>query len=199
MVGKRGLLAATLLLAATASLGAGVTDAPMPPRRVLHVHLPEDIVTLDWNKSVHEVDLPLILNLQEGLTHLDRDLKAVPAIAEKWTFDSTGTQLKFKLRSDARWSDGKPVTAHDFVATFKRILTPTNHFTTSYFLYPIAGAEDFSNGKIGDFANVGVKATSDTTLEVTFRDPAWRWVEVTAVPALFPVRQDLINEKPDTW
>jgi oligopeptide transport system substrate-binding protein len=91
------------------------------------------------------------------------------------------------------------VTARDFVETFKRILTPTNHYTTSYFLYPIVGAEDFANGRVGSFDNVGVKATSDTTLEVSFRDPSWRWAEVTAVPALFPVRADIVSAKPDTW
>jgi oligopeptide transport system substrate-binding protein len=183
---------AVLIAAAAVFLGVATADGPPAPRRVLHVHLPEDIVTLDWNQSVHEVDLPLILNLQEGLTMLDRDLRPVPAIAESWKYDSTGTQLKFKLRPDARWSDGKPVTAQDFVATFKRILSPTSQFSTAYFLFPIKGAEEFANGGIPDFSNVGVKATSDTTLEISFKAPAWRWVETTAVPALFPIRADIL-------
>ena len=185
---------AVLLTVAAVSLGVASSDGLSPPRRVLHVHLPEDIVTLDWNQSVHEVDLPLILNLQEGLTVLDRELRPVPAIAESWQYDSTGLLLKFKLRSDARWSDGRPVTAQDFVATFKRILSPTNQFTTAYFLYPIKGAEEFANGGIPNFDNVGVKATSDTVLEIHFKAPAWRWVENTAVAALFPIRSDILAQ-----
>src|SRR6185436_12668166 len=98
MVGNPCALAAAMWLAAAPlpSQGAGFSEVPSPPRRVLHVHLTEDIVTLDWNQSVHEVDLPLILNLQEGLTHLDKNLKPQPSVAESWKYDSTGTQLKFK-------------------------------------------------------------------------------------------------------
>lgn len=169
------------------------TAAPHPQGRSLRIHLREDVVTLDWNKSVHEVDLPIILNLQEGLTALDRHLRPVPAIAESWSYDATGTELKFKLRSDARWSDGKPVTAQDFVAAWKRILTPANHFTTAYFLYPIKGAEDFAEGKLRSFSDVGVVAKSNNELDITFRDPSWNWIESTAIPALFPVREDLID------
>src|SRR5262249_21461530 len=131
----------------------------------------------------------------EGLSILDKNLSAVPGIAESWKYDLTGTQLKFKLRSDVRWSDGRPVTAQDFVATFKRILAPSSHFSTAYFLYPIAGAEDYANGKIADCSNVGVKAPSETALEVTFKEPSWHWIESTAVPALFPIRPDIVGAK----
>ncbi len=109
------------------------------------------------------------LTFFEGLVAADPQQKVTPGVAEKWEISPDGLVYTFHLRADAKWSNGEPVTAHDFVGSYKRMLTPELGAEYAYMLWHVAGAEDYHKGKLKDFAQTGFKALDDRTLQLTLR------------------------------
>ena len=108
----------------------------------------------------------------ECLTKLDGKTSVPsPALATGWDVSPDGKVYTFHLRPSARWSDGDPVTAGDFVYGYHRILSPAFGALYSYMLWPMKGAEAFNSGKLTDFSKVGVKALDNVTLEITLEKP----------------------------
>ncbi len=115
----------------------------------------------------------IIITLFEGLTRLDPDtLEPRPGAAEKWEISPDGLRYVLTLREGLRWSDGRAITAHDFIASFRRLLTPRLGSDNADDMYPVVGAEDFHKGVTTDFSTVGLKALDDRTLEVRLVHPA---------------------------
>jgi len=138
----------------------------------------------------------VILANFEGLMRLDKNNKAIPGIAESYTKDSD-TKYTFKLR-DAKWSDGKPVTAMDFEYAWKRVLAPETGAEYAYQLYYIKNGEAYNTKKVTADA-VGVKVIDEKTLEVTLESPTAYFLELLASPTYMPVRQDIVEANPEKW
>ena len=137
----------------------------------------------------------IVLALFEGLTCIDeRTSQAVPGIAESWEASADGMAYTFHLRPGARWSDGDPLTAADFVYSFKRILSPGLASDYSYILYPIRNAEAFNSGKLSDFSRVGVRALDARTLRIDLARPCPYLPALAAHPAWFPVHRATIEK-----
>jgi len=114
----------------------------------------------------------IISALLEGLVGEDpKTLAPVPGVAESWDISPDGLVYTFHLRANARWSNGDPVTATDFVESYRRILTPSLGSLYGYMLHPIKNAKPFNEGKITDPTQVGVRAIDERTLEVTLECP----------------------------
>ncbi|MCB1235685.1 MAG: peptide ABC transporter substrate-binding protein, partial [Verrucomicrobiae bacterium] len=113
----------------------------------------------------------IIRALFEGLCteHPEKDGVPLPGAAESWEANADFTEWVFHLRKDARWSDGEPVTAEDFLFSYERILTPALGAEYAGMLYYVVGAQDFNEGKTTDFSTVGVSADDDYTLRVRLR------------------------------
>lgn len=112
----------------------------------------------------------LLSALFEGLVDLDpATLEPIPGAAERWTVSPDGLVYTFYLRKDARWSNGQPVTAQDFLYAWERILTPTLASEYASMLHCVVNARAFNTGEIKDFSQVGVKALDDSTIEVRDR------------------------------
>lgn len=94
-----------------------------------------------------------------------------PGVAERWEISNDGLIYTFHLRANAKWSNGDPVTAHDFVGSAKRLLTGSLAADYAYMFFLIAGGEDYYNGKLKDFSQTGFKAIDDRTLQLTLRQP----------------------------
>ena len=94
-------------------------------------------------------------------------LEPEPGVAESWDISDDGRVVTFHINPQARWSNGDPMTAHDYVWSWKRLLSPTLGGEYSYMLYPVKNAQAFNKGEIIDFSEVGVKALDDLTLQVT--------------------------------
>ncbi|MFY8216620.1 MAG: ABC transporter substrate-binding protein, partial [Chthoniobacterales bacterium] len=109
--------------------------------------------------------------LFEGLTTYDAAGRAVPGMAESWTISEDRKTYVFKIRDDAKWSDGSPVTAHDFVGSWRRTLSPETGSGYNYQLFYIKNAKPFADGEIEDFSQVGVRAVDDRTLQVELESP----------------------------
>ncbi len=93
-----------------------------------------------------------------------------PGAAASWEHKDF-TVWTFHLQPQGKWSDGVPVTAHDFVFGFQRILSPELAADYGQMLYPIVNAEAFNSGTLKDFSQVGVKALDDLTLQITLGGP----------------------------
>ena len=131
---------------------------------------------LDPNRSNFATEAAVIRQVFEPLLTFDKDLKPGPGAASSYDVSSDGKTYTFHLRQGARWSDGQPVTAKDFVYSFKRILDPATAADYASFLTDsgIVGAADF-NSKKGTADQVGVRAVDV--------EPA-RLAEVPAMPAV---------------
>lgn len=108
------------------------------------------------------------------------------------------TVYTFKLRDDAKWSDGKAVTAGDFVYGWQRLVTPATAADYSYMADILLNANEIMAGE-KEPAELGVKAIDDTTLEVTLHTACPYFEEIMAFPALMPIRQDMIEAAGDQW
>lgn len=136
----------------------------------------------------------LTSTLFEGLADLDTEtLQPIPAVAESWSVSPDGTVYAFHLRRNSTWSNGDPVTAHDFVYAWRRILTPALGSEYSYMLHCIKNAKDFNEGRIQDFGKVGVKAVDDLTLEVTLEHPTPYFISMQTHFTYYPVHRATIE------
>ena len=115
--------------------------------------------TLDFQIATGKPEHNIVSALFEGLVaeHPSDDYANLPGVAESWQSDDYVTWT-FKLREAARWSNGDPVTAHDFVYAYRRILSPGLGGDYAQMLYLLDGAEAFHRGESGDFSAVGVRA-----------------------------------------
>ncbi len=137
--------------------------------------------------------------LFEGLTTFDKTGTPVPGVAKYWDISPDARVYTFHLRYDARWSDGAPVTAHDFVRSWQRTLAPATASEYAYQLHYIRNGREFNDGKIRDFNEVGVKATDDRTLVVTLENPTPFFLDLCAFVTLMPVPVEVIETYGDEW
>ena len=136
-------------------------------------------------------------NVFEGLFAEGENGKSVPASAESVDISADGLVYTFKIREGAKWSDGKLVTANDFVYSWKRGLTADTAMEYAYQLFYIKNGERFYNGEVGE-AELGVKAIDDRTLQVTLENATPYFLSLTAFPAYFPLREDIVKDN-SSW
>lgn len=126
--------------------------------------------------------------LLEGLVRPDaKTLEPLPGVAESWDISEDGRIYTFRLREDAKWSNGDPVTADDFVFSYRRILAPRLGAEYASMLYPMAGAKAYNTGELTDFSEVGVQALDERTLEITLREPTPYFLSLLTHYTWFPV------------
>src|SRR5699024_4785210 len=131
----------------------------------------------------------------EGLMRVDQKGKVQPGMAESYDLSDDKLTYTFKLREDAKWSNGDPVTAEDFTYAWKWVLNPKSPDTDyAYQLYPIEGAEDAKEND-GSLDDVGVKAKDDHTLEVKLNHPTPYFPELTAFYTFYPVNHKVADDK----
>ena len=137
--------------------------------------------------------------LFEGLTTFDASAKPKPGVAERWEISPDGRSYTFHLRDNARWSNGEPVTASDFVASWRRTLAPETASEYAYQLYYIRNGKAFNEGKLTDFSQVGVQAPDPQTLTVTLENPTPFFLDLCAFATLLPVHIPTVEQYPDDW
>ncbi len=160
----------------------------------LHRGIGSDVGDLDPQLATNIAEGDIVSALFEGLVAEDpADLHPVPGVAESWEISSDRLTYTFHLRADARWSNGAPVTARDFVASWRRILTPSLGAGNADLLHLIQGAEAFHKGLSRDFSQVGVTAVDARTLRVTLEHPAPYFLSLLSNPAWLPVPLSVIT------
>jgi oligopeptide transport system substrate-binding protein len=123
----------------------------------------------------------------------------IPGIAESVTKSKGFTEYTFKIRKDAKWSDGRVIYAQDFVDAWLRLLSPQSTSIYSYYLFGIVNAHEYNSKKIASADDVGIKAVDDRTLVVTLKRPTQSWETTTAFWPLFPIRKDLMEKLGTNW
>jgi oligopeptide transport system substrate-binding protein len=155
--------------------------------------------TLDPSIITGQPEGRIVNALFEGLTTFNAQGKTIPGMAESWTVSDDGKIYTFKLRKEAKWSDGQPLTASDFLQSWKRTLSPETAASYNYQLFYIKNAQAFAEGRITDFSQVGVKALDDHTLEVTLENPTPFFLDLCATPPLQPVPVERVQQYGDDW
>ena len=117
---------------------------------------------------------------------------------EKTVNDDGTVTYTFKIRPDAKWSDGKAVTAHDFVFTWQRLANPETAADYCYMIDMVQGYAEVNSGG-ADPSALAVSAPDASTFQVTITYDCPYFLEVCAFPATFPVRKDVVEANPDTW
>ncbi len=149
---------------------------------------------LDHQLVTGVIESKIITSLFEGLVADDpsRDDAAIPGAAASWEHNEDMTGWVFRLQPQGKWSDGTPVTAHDFVFAYNRLLHPDFAGPYAEMLYFLEGAEAFNKGKITDFSQVGVKAVDDFTLQLKLREPVPYLPSLTRHYTWFPLPQHVV-------
>jgi len=138
----------------------------------------------------------IVNNTFEGLMR-EIDGEYLPAMAESYEISDDQTTYTFHLR-DAAWSDGKPVTAHDFEYAWKRAMSPEVASWYGYQMFYIKGAMEYYEGS-GTADEVGIEVIDDKTLKVELAGPTPYFLELTAFFTYMPVRQDIVEKDPEGW
>ena len=148
--------------------------------------------TIDPQLATESSGIVVDTLLFEGLTRIDLKGEIVGAAAEKWEISPDGLTWKFNLRKNAKWSNGDPVTAHDFVFAWLRALDPATASEYAYELYYINGAKEFNEGK-GKKEDVQLKALDDYTLEFKIKEPTPYLLSLLSFPTYYPANEKFIK------
>ncbi|MER2042924.1 MAG: peptide ABC transporter substrate-binding protein [Pantoea agglomerans] len=162
-------------------------------------HIKDEPASLDPLKAVGLPEIQVIRDLFEGLTNQDAQGKIVPGVAQSWS-SSDNKIWVFTLRNNARWSNGDPVTAQDFVYSWQRLVDPKNSSAFAWFagLSGIQNAAAITKGEMTP-DKLGVVAQSKNQLKVTLDRPVPWFPALVANVALFPVPQKIIAQQGDSW
>ncbi|WPP04959.1 peptide ABC transporter substrate-binding protein [Methylocella tundrae] len=167
---SRGLLMVALLLC----LG-GASHAEMVWRRGAL----GDPGSLDPHKATTLIENNVLEDLFEGLVSRDAHGALVPGVAESWSVSQDGVVYVFRLRPDAKWSNGEAVTADDFVFAFRRLMAPRTGAPYASILYTLKNAEKVNKGEVAPEA-LGVRALAEGRLEITLERPTPYFLEQLA-------------------
>ncbi len=191
------------LVAAMLSLGvAGSAFAQI----VFHRGNDGDPETLDPHKTSTVTEAHLMRDLYEGLVIHSMKGEIMPGAAESWTIAPDGKTYTFALRANARWSNGDPVRASDFVFSLRRMINPETGAKYANILYPILNAEAINKAGAGaKLEDLGVRALDERTLEITLERPTPYFLELLTHQTGLPVHPPSVAKagrdfvKPENW
>lgn len=175
--------------------GCGGGNPATGKGNVLHLANDTEPSDLDPQTITGRPESTIVRALMEGLVTPDpKTLEPRPGQAERWEISEDGLVYTFYLRPGAKWSNGDPVTAHDFVGSYRRMLTPSLASQYAYQLFLVNNAEAYHKGEIPDFAEVGFKAIDDRTLEITLDHPTGYFLNVLIHTSWYPVHLPTVEK-----
>jgi oligopeptide transport system substrate-binding protein len=213
------LLAAAIL--GMAACGGGAKDEGNAVPQVLRARIAGDPETLDPQKGGFATDISIMRQLFRGLVYFDQNLNVVAAAAEEVPtvenggISQDGLTYTFKLRDGLEWSDGSPLTAHDWEYSLKRFFDPNlggNQYYQSFY-YVIEGAQEYNTAlgtpdqprtpTAGDLAKlregVGVNAVDDRTLQIRLNTASNTFLYLMALWPGYPVKHEVVDGLGDAW
>jgi oligopeptide transport system substrate-binding protein len=203
--------AAVAILVACAALFLRVAMAARLERADFVFSNGDEVQSLDPATVTGVPEGRVLRGLFEGLCVKDPvTLEPIPGTAERWERSPDGRVWTFDMRAGARWSNGDPVTAHDYEFSFRRFLLPETAAEYSYLLWKVVNAQAFCTGADPDgkerdvaWEDVGIKALDADTLRIELDDPIPYFLELMAFYPLYPVHRGSLEaaraEFPDSW
>lgn len=195
-------LSSAVLLAFSSSAFAAKVPAgvQLADKQEVRIQTTAEAATLDPQKMEGSAESLLARQLLEGLVSTDELDHIIPGVAEKWDYTDDFKTLTFHLRKDAKWSNGDPVTAHDFVYAWQRLVDPktASPYATYLEFMKLENVADIVAGhKSPD--TLGAKALDDYTLQLTLTAPVPYAAQLTQHASLFPVHKATVEKFGDDW
>lgn len=163
--------------------------------QVLHQGIATEPQDLDPHMLQFQSHFSVLMALSEGLVGYDpQDLHPVPGAAERWEVSPDGLTYTFHLRANAKWSNGDPLTAHDFVFSAHRILSPKLGSPFRYYYDDVRGAKDYSTAAASDFSQVGIRALDDRTLVIELLHPTPSFLFLLGNWAWYPLHRATLEK-----
>lgn len=198
---RRNIAAVTSAIALCLGLmscGGGGGGEEGDKARTLHIGNSAEPLSLDPHQASGTWENRIIGDMLIGLTTDDQKGRPIPGMATEWTTSADGLVWTFKLR-DAKWSDGVPVTANDFVYAWQRIMTSKPPAKYASILYVVKNAEQIYDGRIKDVNQLGIKAIDDKTLVVTLEHPAPYLPGLLTHYTSFPIPKHVVEKVGNDW
>lgn len=186
------LLTSTMLVSALAA-GLPAAASAQDGEMVYNRGNDTDPSTLDHHLTSTVAEGHLMRDLYEGLVVQNAEAEVVPGVAEEWEISEDGLTYTFHLRDDAKWSNGDPVTANDFVFAYRRLQDPATAAPYANIHYAILNAEAINAGDM-EPEELGVKAVDDQTLEITLESPTPYFLELLTHQTGLPLHQASVEE-----
>lgn len=184
---------ALLLLSLDCPLAAlGQGSAVDHASQTIQLALSGEPPNLNYMKASDQVSFFILEQIHEGLVRKNERGELSPGIAERWELRDDGAT--FWLREEARWSDGEPITAHDFVFAWRNVLDPVTASEYAFILYPIKNAEAVNTGQ-APLEALGVRAIDERTLEVELEKPTGYFLSLMSFGLYFPARENFVRQQ----
>ena len=185
-----------ILLLAFALIGCGKSVSPVDSSietGVFHFGNGSEPQGIDPHIVTGVPEHHILISLCEGLTIPNPNSGGnLPGVAESWTVSDDGKEYIFNLNKKAKWSNGDPVTADDFVWSWMRILTASLGSQYPDMLYYLEGAEEYHTGVTSNFDEVGVKAVDKYTLKVNLKNPTPFFIGMLSHYSTWPVHKETV-------
>lgn len=176
----------------------GATGHELAAQQVLHLGNGTEIQTLDPHRNEDVSGSNVLRDLYEGLVGETPNGDPEPGAAESWTVSDDGKTYVFSLRHGARWSNGDPVTAHDFVYGFRRAADPKTLSIYTFILSPIENADAIAAGSLPP-DRIGVRALDDYTLEIRLANATPYFLGLLAHSTTYPVHRPSLEKYGDKF
>lgn len=181
------VLMAALAWATSFTGGGGALPAIDHATRTITTSIRNEPPNLDTTRMTDTTSGMIAGHVMEGLLRYGFTGEVEPGVAERWDIRTDGAT--FWLREEARWSDGKPVTAHDFVFAWQTVVDPANASQYAFIFYVIKNGEKINTGELPR-ETLGVRAVDDRTLEIEFENPVAYFDKLVAFTTYSPIRED---------
>lgn len=193
---KKGLVVVgilSFLLAGCSTTGSSAKETDREVQEI-SVSLPAELTTLDTTQTTDKVTFTVIQHLFEGSYRFDEKSQPVPGLAEEAVISEDGKTYTFKLKEEAKWSDGQQVQAADFAYTWKKLVDPKTMGPNAYLLDNVVNCQDIREGK-ADIATIGLETPDEKTFVVHLEQPQPSFLSVVSIGWLAPQRQSYVEEK----
>lgn len=198
----RSLLASAIALGLSVSAFAAKVPegTQLAEKQEIVINNGSEPSSFDPHKTEGVPEAQIAYQLFEGLVTVDEYGNDIPGVAESWESTPDFKTWTFKLRKDAKWSNGEPVTAHDFVFAWQRLANPMTASPYSSFLnyMQVENAQDVIDGKKKP-EELGVKAVDDYTFQVSLSSPIPYLVGMTTHQTMLPVPKVVVEKHGDAW
>ncbi|MEB7843547.1 peptide ABC transporter substrate-binding protein [Enterococcus lactis] len=193
---KKGLVVVgilSFLLAGCSTTGSSAKETD-PEVQEISVSLPAELTTLDTTQTTDKVTFTVIQHLFEGSYRFDEKSQPVPGLAEEAVISEDGKTYTFKLKEEAKWSDGQQVQAADFAYAWKKLVDPKTMGPNAYLLDNVVNSQDIREGK-ADIATIGLETPDEKTFVVHLEQPQPSFLSVVSIGWLAPQSQSYVEEK----
>lgn len=192
-ISKKILVTSTIILSAITLAACGNQSASQKKKQVLNWSETTQLSTQDPSLATDTTSFQALLNTGDGLYRLDKNNKPRLSLAKSVKTSKGGRVYDFVLRKNAKWSNGDPLTAKDFVYSYQRTVTPATKSQMAFYLYQIKNAQAINSGKKKP-STLGVTAPSKYHLRIELTRPLSYFKNLLAWPLFFPQNQKVVQK-----